>query len=229
MRKARWLAAVLAVGVLIPYCEQLHRVVATGTATSGSEVSATATKGASTRAPAVARTTTTTTTTTPTSPSTSTSAFTFTTTATSTLSGELPGVMSDEWASGKFAEFSRAQAEEMVGRCELRWQMPRVADEKYVASVRALYVELTGEDGKSLREMTDAIRIGSDDDPIAVHRRLAEKRAGRGGEVGGSIYERYLQLQLDESERAQREGVELGAKYTVTGCDAERALFRSTR
>lgn len=225
MRKARWLAAVLAVGVLIPYCEQLHRVVATGTATSGSEVSATATKSATTRAPTVAATTTTTTTPT----TTSTSAFTFTTTATSTLGGELPGVMSDEWTTGKFAEFSRAEAEGMIGRCELRWQMPRVADEKYVEAVRALYVELTGEDGKTLREMADALRVGSDDDPIAVHRRLAEKRAGRSGQAGGSIYERYLQLQLDESERAQRDGVELGAKHTVTGCDAESALFRSTR
>ena len=38
MRKAKWLAAVLAVGVLIPYCEQLHRVVGPEPAQAGPDV-----------------------------------------------------------------------------------------------------------------------------------------------------------------------------------------------
>ncbi|MGZ3441869.1 MAG: hypothetical protein ACXVDD_20255 [Polyangia bacterium] len=118
----------------------------------------------------------------------------------------------------------------MAWRCELRWQLPRVAKEEYVAAVRALYVELTGDDGRvPLRAMADALRVDSDDDPIAVHKRLAERRAGARVEGSGSVYERFLQLQLDESERAARDGDEPGAKLTLTGCDAEHALFRSTR
>jgi hypothetical protein len=117
----------------------------------------------------------------------------------------------------------------MVVRCELRWQMPRVASEKYGAAVRALYVELTGDEGRvSLAAMAEALRIGGDDEPVAVHRRLAERRVG-GGEGGGGVYERFMQLQLDESERAAREGDELGAKFTLSGCEAEHALYRSTR
>jgi hypothetical protein len=142
----------------------------------------------------------------------------------------LAGVTSEKWAQGKFAGFTRGEAEEMVGRCELRWQMPRVASEKYAAAVRALYAELTGDEARvSLGAMAEALRIGSDDEPVAVHRRLAEKRAGARADEGGGVYERFLQLQLDESERAAREGDELGAKLTLSGCDAERALYRSTR
>ncbi len=145
----------------------------------------------------------------------------------------LPAVTSAEWASGKFADFSPEELADMVGRCELRWQLPRVPDERYVGAVRALYGELTGDSegaaGMSLRALGDAIRIDSDDDAIAVHRRLAARRAGDVVDGTGSVYERYLQLQLDESERAHQAGVELGAKLTLTGCDPGSALFRSTR
>jgi hypothetical protein len=145
----------------------------------------------------------------------------------------LPSVTSAEWASGKFAGFTLAEAAEMAARCELRWQLPRVADDKYVAAVRALYVELTGDnDGAarlSLRALGDTLRVDSDDDAVAVHQRLAARRAGEAVEPSGSVYERYLQLQLDESERAHRDGSEPGAKLTLSGCDAGSALFRSSR
>jgi hypothetical protein len=142
-------------------------------------------------------------------------------------------VTSEEWTGGKFADFSPGEAADMAARCELRWQLPRVADDRYVAAVRALYVELTGDKdgaaGQSLRALADTLRVDSDDDAVAVHRRLAVRRAGEAVEASGSVYERYLQLQLDESERAHREGTELGARFTLTGCEASRALFRSSR
>ena len=119
----------------------------------------------------------------------------------------------------------------MAGRCELRWRLPRVADEKYQAAVWGLYRELTGDEGNgvSLRGMSDAIRVEGDEDGMAVQKRLAARRAGDEVEMSGSVSERFLQLQLDESERANAAGVEGGAKYTLTGCDPGKALFRSTR
>jgi hypothetical protein len=144
--------------------------------------------------------------------------------------GGLPPVTSDAWGAGKFGDFSREELEEMAARCELRWQMPRAPSDRYQAAVRALYVELTGDDAeRSLRIMDDTLRVESDERAIDAHKRLAERRAGGEVAASGSVYERYLQLQLDEAERARRDGDELGPKYTMTGCDPDHALFRSGR
>jgi hypothetical protein len=152
--------------------------------------------------------------------------------AATTPSG-LPTVMSSHWADGKFTNFSPDQLADMASRCELRWQLPSTPDDKYVASMRALYAELTGDPNSaaqaSLRSMTDALRIDADDDAAEVHRRLSAQRAGDPVTLSGSIYERYLQLQLSESESAQSDGVPLGPKFTLTGCDPGTAMFRSTR
>ena len=48
-----------------------------------------------------------------------------------------------------------------------------------------------------------------------MHQRLAARRAGDAVESTNSVSERYLQLQLDESERANAAGAELGAKFTL--------------
>jgi hypothetical protein len=142
-------------------------------------------------------------------------------------------VLSPTWADGKFADFHPDELADMATRCELRWQLPRTLDDRYAAAVRSLYTELTGDPAEAthatVRTMTDALRVDADDDATDVHRRLAARRAGRPADASGSVYERYLQLQLDESERASRDGVPSGPRFTVTGCDRERALFRSTR
>ncbi len=121
----------------------------------------------------------------------------------------------------------------MATRCELRWQLPRVPDDAYAAAVRSLYVELTGDsDGAArlpLRVLADALRAEPDDDPIATHRRLAARRAGDSASPSGSVYERYLQLQLDAAERAHAAGLDDGPRFTFTGCDPAHALFRSER
>ena len=123
----------------------------------------------------------------------------------------------------------------MAGRCELRWALPRTPDDRYVAAVRALYVELTGDgdgDGaarQSLRAMSETLRTEGDEDDGAVPRRLAARRAGDAVELSNSVSERFLQLQLDESERAHGAGTEPGAKFTLSGCEPAKALFRSTR
>ena len=152
--------------------------------------------------------------------------------AATTPSG-LPSVMSEAWGDGKFAGFTREELADMAGRCELRWQLPRTPDERYVTAVRALYVELTGDaDGAakaSLRALADTLRTEGDEDGAAVHQRLAARRAGDVVELSNSVSERYLQLQLDESERAKAAGVEPGARFTLSGCDPGKALFRSTK
>jgi hypothetical protein len=150
--------------------------------------------------------------------------------AATTPSG-LPSVMSEGWGDGKFAGFTREELADMAGRCELRWQLPRTPDERYVAAVRALYVELTGDsDGKpSLRAMADTLRVEGDEDGAAIHQRLAARRTGDAVELSNSVSERYLQLQLDESERARTAGVEPGARFTLSGCDPAKSLFRSTK
>ena len=152
--------------------------------------------------------------------------------AATTPSG-LPSVMSEAWGDGKFAGFTREELADMAGRCELRWQLPRTPDERYVTAVRALYVELTGDsDGAakaSLRALADTLRTEGDEDGAAVHQRLASRRAGDAVESTNSVSERYLQLQLDESERAKAAGAELGAKFTLSGCDPAKSLFRSTK
>ena len=161
--------------------------------------------------------------------------------ATETVSGDtgsggasgVPSVFGERWADGKFAGFSAEELAEMAARCELRWQLPRVPDARYVAALRALYVELTGDvDGAAAQDagaMAELLRRNSDEDAGAAQRRLAAARAGDAVTPSGSIYERFLQLQLDESERAHRDGVEGGAKFTLSGCDPGSAIFRSTR
>jgi len=237
MRNMRWVAAALAAIVLIPYCLQLRQ------ARNHSEPAATAASGPtaerggsvpiptrpnlttpSTATPLALPPRVATSTTSP-APATATPAATATPTVTA-----LPPPTSDQWSSGKFAGFSSDELADMATRCELRWQLPRTPTDRYQAAVRALYVELTGDDsGPSLRIMDDTLRVQSDDDALPVHKRLADRRAGAAVEPSGSVYERYLQLQLDESERAQRDGDEPGPKFTMTGCDSGSAIFRSGR
>jgi hypothetical protein len=142
-------------------------------------------------------------------------------------------VLSATWGDGKFAGFHPDELADMATRCELRWQLPRTLDDRYLTAVRSLYTELTGDPAEAAhatpRAMSDALRVDADDDATDVHRRLAVRRAGQRVDSSGSVYERYLQLQLDESERAHRDGVPAGPKFTMTGCDRETSMFRSTR
>ena len=223
MRKMRWIAAALAAIVLIPYCLQLRH------ARSGNETAATTTRGptaerggpapnatsANLTSPSLTRPSMTrpnlTTPPTATTSAAATAAPASATAPTRAPATALPPVTSDDWSRGKFAGFSSDELADMATRCELRWQLPRTPTDRYQAAVRALYVELTGDDSQpSLRIMDDTLRVQSDDDALPVHKRLADRRAGAAVEPSGSVYERYLQLQLDESERAQQDGDEPG-------------------
>jgi hypothetical protein len=235
----RWVAAALAAIVLIPYCLQLRhaRMRAPGDASTvatsnDGEIAATTTRGRTAErggpAPPTRPNLTTPSAVTPSAaPAAAPTSATPPARATATA---LPPVTSDDWSRGKFVDFTPDELADMATRCELRWQLPRTPSDRYQAAVRALYVELTGDESeRSLRILDDTLRVGSDDDALPVHKRLADRRAGAAVEPGGSVYERYLQLQLDESERGQRDGDEPGPKLTMTGCDSGSALFRSGR
>jgi hypothetical protein len=179
-------------------------------------------------------------------------------------SGEraLRSVYDPDWARGKFAHFSREEWAAMAERCELRWQAPpfsaaapsengpeydralAAAQAKYRAALTGLYREAGGADADALglRTLEDAVRGLDVSDATAVHRRLAEERAGHVTTADGSIYERFLRLQLatgDEFEAALAEAVgadqarawreAAGPKLTLSGCDREHAVFRGTR
>jgi len=145
----------------------------------------------------------------------------------------VPSVFGQHWADGKFAAFSPEELAEMATRCELRWQLPRTPDARYVTALRALYVELTGDpNGAAAQDagaLADFLRRHGDEDAGAAQARLASARAGDAVAHTGSVYERFLQLQLDESERAHADGAEGGAKFTLSGCDPASSVFRSTR
>jgi hypothetical protein len=174
----------------------------------------------------------------------------------------LPSVYDPDWSQGKFAHFSAGELATMAQRCELRWQLPpfnaagpspngadydrvlATAREKYRAALTALYREAGGASAEALplRALEDGVRGLEVADPIAVHRRLADERASSAATAEGTIYERFLRLQLsagDDFEAALAEAVgaaqaqawreSAGPKLTVTGCDPDHALFRSTR
>jgi hypothetical protein len=235
MRKMRWVAAALAAIVLIPYCLQLRHAptraagdAKTPATSNDGESAATATRGGTAERGAPVPTATRPNPTKPPTPSAAPAAPR--TSALPPATSALPPVTSDDWSRGKFADFTPDELADMATRCELRWQLPRTPSDRYQAAVRALYVELTGDESEhSLRIIDDTLRVQSDDDALSVHKRLAERRAGANVEPGGSVYERYLQLQLDESERGQRDGDEPGPKLTMTGCDSGSAIFRSGR
>jgi hypothetical protein len=268
MRRLRWGAAVLAAAIVIPYCTQLHQArqlrpdSEMKAAHSRSTVASPDVGAMSTNSTPVTATRLTAT------PNTATHAAGSAPgdgEGRSTLP-TLPPPTSDDWTHGKFADFTRDELADMTARCELRWQLPPFGTDgsgegdaydrvlaaerdRYAAAVRALYVELTGDaDGAarmSLRALADAIRADSDDDAIATiatHRRLAERRAGDEVPASGSVYERYLALQLDAGDaferalaaevgraRAHELRLAAGPKFTLTGCDPEHTLFRSQR
>jgi hypothetical protein len=117
------------------------------------------------------------------------------------------------------------------------------AQKKHREALAALYRESGNDDaGLSLRALDDALRMLSPEDGIAVHRRLAGERAGDPPTTDGSIYERYLRLSLaagDDFEsslagsvgaaQAQSWRQAAGPKMTLTGCDPQHSIFRSSR
>lgn len=176
----------------------------------------------------------------------------------------LPPVGSAEWSKGKFTDFTPEELADMAGRCELRWQLPpffattppsfgpdydralAAARDRYVAALRALYAEATGDADAAAhlppRELADAIRRASDGSGLEIQRRLSAARAGDPVALDDSIDERYLELQLstgDDFERTLAEEVgpdrahtlrlAAGPKFTLTGCDPAHALYRSQR
>ena len=118
---------------------------------------------------------------------------------------------SDDWSSGKFAGFSRDELADMATRCELRWQLPRTPTDRYQAAVRALYVELTGDDrAPSLRVIDDTLRAESDDDALAVHKRLADRRAGAAVEGAAASTSATSSSSSTSQTALQRDGDEPG-------------------
>jgi hypothetical protein len=275
MRRLRWGAAGLAALLMISYCIRMKSRVAVAppaaASTVASPVPVVGRRGRDDdelRAREAARARAAWTLPTSSTPTTATATAVTATTATmgassSTLATLLPPTSAD-WARGKFADFTPEELADMVGRCELRWQLPPFDDDgrsslgadydhalmaerdRYVAQLRALYVEQTGDrvlaERMDLRMLADALRRGSGDDATEVHLRLARARAGDEVTPRGSPYERFLQLQLDAGDaferalapslgqaRAHELRLASGAKHTITGCEPGGALFRSTR
>jgi hypothetical protein len=154
----------------------------------------------------------------------------------------LPAVLSNDWAKGKFANFSPGELHELAERCELRWRLPpfsggqdlAFADDeeraiygdvlageeaRYTDALHALHHELTGDDGPTaLSALRDSLRMNPDADTSDVHRALSAQRAGDVAPAPSSVYARYLAGELASGDKLE------AALTARLGPDRARAL-----
>jgi hypothetical protein len=123
--------------------------------------------------------------------------------------------------------------------------------ERWTAALRGLYADATGDRELAarldLRALTDGVRRAAAEAAdtgatTEVHLRLARAALAGDATTGESLYERFLQLQLGAGdrfehaladvvgpERAHELRMAAGSRFTLTGCDADHALYRSER